>query len=413
MPSEPAIAVPGTTSASLFERVLLGTVLTVILVLSCLLGFATTYLMAVLAVIAAGNFLYRRREVAWASGAPSKVFLAAFVILALLFAATARQPADVLLAFNFTAFLLYVPLATLFARGAGPGNARRIAWLALAGAAVGCTASAVEVYLLGTGRAGVVISDPIRLADTAVILGFLALMGLTQQKDPLRWVFLLGPAVALITVSLTGARIAMLAYPVLVLAAMLLLMRRKWLGLLLGALFVGLLLLAAFSGLFGGERLASLLSVVNDILSGNPVADEATRIRLELYKAGWAAFQQSPLIGHGWAQLMSTPATFLAETDQVHASLPHLHNELLNFAVAGGLTGVAVYLALIVLPVAVALRSPRDSQYPARLVGSVILVTAYLVMGLTDTMLSFELHTALYVGLTAILLGYCRDGSRA
>mgnify|MGYP006199900303 CR=1 FL=1 len=32
------------------------------------------------------------------------------------------------------------------------------------------------------------------------------------------------------------------------------------------------------------------------------------RIRLELYKAGWIAFQESPFIGHGWAQLMADGA---------------------------------------------------------------------------------------------------------
>jgi O-antigen ligase len=394
---------------SLFERLLLGSVFAVTLVLTCVLGLITSYLLVVLAAIAAGYYLLHGRGAGWVFDAPAKLFLAAFLVLAALFALTARGSADMVFTLNFTAFLVYAPLATLFARNAGPNNARNLAWLALSGVAVGCAASAVEVYLFGNSRAGDLVSDPIRLANSAVILGFLALMGLVQQKDPLRWVFLLGPVLALFTVLLTGARIAMLAYPVLVFAAAILLMRRKWLGLLLGLLFVGVLLAAAVSGLFGSGRLASLLTVFNDIASGSTVADNSVRIRLELYEAGWAAFQQSPFIGHGWAQLMTASAEHLAEADQVHVRLPHLHNELLNFAVAGGLVGVVVYLVLIAMPVVVALRGPRDSQHQARLFGSAILVVAYLVMGLTDTMLSFELHTALYVAYTAILLSYCRD----
>jgi O-antigen ligase len=407
MPSEAAAPAAGGRQPT--GRALRAALLILALTLTCVIGFATTYIMALLAIAAAGYWLYRRREMAWVFDTPAKLFLGAFLVLAALFALTAEAPADALSAFNFTAFLVYAPMATLLAQGAASGNTRRVAWLALAGAGIGCAASVIEVYGYGTGRAGVLISDPIRLADTAVILGFLALMGFAQQKDATRWLFLLGPLFALLTVVLTGARIAMVAYPVLVVAAIILLSRRKWLGLLIGAAGAGVLVVAALSGIFGSARMDSLFAVINELLATGTVGDEAVRIRLELYRAGWAAFQQSPIIGHGWAELMAAPAAFLAETDKVHAGLPHLHNEVLNFAVAGGLVGVAVYLTLIAMPVVVALRSRRDSQYGARLFGCTILATAYLVMGLTDTMLSFELHTALYVAYCAILLNYCRD----
>ena len=40
------------------------------------------------------------------------------------------------------------------------------------------------------------------------------------------------------------------------------------------------------------------------------------------------------------------------------------------------------------------------------------LVTCYVVMGLTDTMIAFEMNTMLYVVLVAALLHFCRDGER-
>jgi O-antigen ligase len=405
-PSEESIP-DGRTSR--FERPLLVAALATILVLAPVLGLLTSYAVVLVALIFAIRNLARGRRARWNLLEPGKTFLAAFAALALLFSLTARQPDDVVFALNFVSFIFFVPLATLFDRNAAPNNSIVVAWLALAGAAVACAASLFEIFGLGYSRAGSIFSDHIRLANTAVILGFIALIGMIQKAGRGRWVFLLGPTFALIVVLLTGARIAMLAFPVLAFGALLLLVRHKAMALLLGALVVSALGLAAFAGMFGSARLASLFSVAAAILEGEPVGDEAVRIRLELYKAGWAAFQESPFIGHGWARLMSTPARYLAESDQHREGLPHLHNELLNFAVFGGVAGILLYLGLLASPLLAAWRSVRDSQYGARLVGTSLLVLSYVVMGLTDTMISFELHTSLYVGFTAVLLAYCRD----
>lgn len=392
-----------------FERLLLAAGLGVILVFTPVLGLFTSYAVVLVALLFALRNFARGRRARWTLLEPGRTFLVAFVAIALLFALAARQPDDVVFALNFLAFVFFVPLATLFDRNAAPNNSTLVAWLALAGAGVACAASLFEVFGLGYSRAGSIFSDHIRLANTAVILGFLALVGLLQKSGWSRWIFLLGPAFAFVVVLLTGARIAMLAFPVLAFGALLLLVRHKAQALFLGAFAVAALGAAAYAGWFGSARLASLFSVAGAILEGEPVGDKAVRIRLELYKAGWAAFLESPFIGHGWARLMSAPARYLPEAYQHRANLPHLHNELLNFAVFGGLAGVLIYLGLLAAPLLAAWRSIRDSQYKARLVGTALLVLSYVVMGLTDTMLSFELHTSLYVGFTAVLLTFCRD----
>ena len=400
MPSS-ATGQPVGRSEDLLRRAVLATTL----VLSCLTGFATSYLLLVLAVIAAGYLLVRRAGFVF-DGA-GRLFVAAFVGLAILFALSAERPADVLFAINFIAFLAYVPLATLLGRAAAPGNAETVAKLALAGAAVGCAVSLVEVYGLGAARAGLYITDTIRLGNTAVLLGFLSLIGLTQPGDRRRWLFLLGPVLAAIVALLTGARGAMLAIPVLALGAVFLIVGNKWIALITGSATV--LGFVAAAGVFGSSRLESVFQIFHNIATGAPVADHAMAVRFKLYEAGWQAFEQSPLFGHGWARLMSSVEPFLAGADKTYAKLPHLHNEVLNFAVFGGVAGVAIYLVLIAMPIIIALRSRRDGQYRARLAGTGILALGYVVMGLPDTMLSFDLHTALYVALVATLLGYCRD----
>ena len=81
-------------------------------------------------------------------------------------------------------------------------------------------------------------------------------------------------------------------------------------------------------------------------------------------------------------------------------------------AVAAGVVGIGVYLLLLATPLLAAFYSPRDSQYAFRLYGVITVVTSYVCAGLTDLMFGFEFHTALYVSLTAILLGYCGDRSQ-
>lgn len=390
------------------ENGLRWTLLALALALPCLTGFATSYLLILVAAIAAGFLLIRRIGIVF--DRPAQLFLAAFAAIAMLFALSARQPADMLFAFNFTAFLIYAPLATLLGRAAAPTNAEIVARLALLGTAIGLAISIVEVFALGAGRAGIGITDTIRLGNTALLLGFLALMGLLARQDGARFLYLLGPALALPVVLLTGARGAMLAFPVLAITAVLIVIRRRGLAAAAGGLLVVAIVAAALAtDFFGNARLQSMVEVFRDIAAGNALADDAVRIRIELYRAGWAAFQQSPLFGHGWAGLMRSVEPFLADADKIHATLPHLHNDVLNFAVFGGIAGVAIYLLLLAMPIAFCLRSPRDGQYRARLFGSILLVVGYVVMGLPDTMLSFELHTALYVCLAAILTGYCRD----
>ncbi len=408
MSPESVTAQPGTSGGvSAAETGLRQAVLALTLALPCLLGYLTTYLLLPLAILAAVLAL---RRAPFRPDAMGRVFIAAFVVIAALVAINADAPADAFAALNFIALPLYVPLAMLLGRGGQPENACRVALLALLGAVLGFVLSAAQVYLMGIGRAGVLNTDPIRLANTALLLGFLApALGWQSSAGWRRAALLVGPAVAFATVLLTGARIAMVAFPVLSFVLIVLLARRKGLAVAAASVAVLALIAIAFTNPFGSDRVASLLTSVGNIVAGETAGDEAVRIRLVLYEAGWQAFLQSPLIGHGWAGMMPATGTFLSETDKVHASLPHLHNELLTFAVFGGIVGVALYACLLAAPIVVVWRSNRDSQYKARLHGAVTLVLAYALMGATDTMLSFELHTALYVALAAVLLGYCRD----
>lgn len=385
-------------------------ILALTLVLSCVIGLITPYLLALIGIALWLALALRRQLFAAYSDPAARLFLVAFVILAACFALTAREPQDALFSFNFIMLVLFAPLGTLLARGAAASNAARVADLALAGALVAFLAAGIGRYGLNFGRAESPIFGAILLGNTAVLLGFLSLLGMVAPGSRRKWLYLAGPVLGIGAAVFTESRGPLIAVlPLLVVAAIFLgrglRIRPVWLG--LGGLAVAAVLMAgAFQ--FQG-RIAMLASIAADLAAGGTVADETTRIRLELYTAGYQAFLQSPWLGHGWANLMSSVVPFLAPGYGQYATLPQLHNDVINFAVAAGGVGVAVYLLLIATPTIAALRSPRDSQYSARLFGCVLLATAYVCDGLTDLMFGFEFHTALYVALTAILLGYCRD----
>ena len=174
----------------------------------------------------------------------------------------------------------------------------------------------------------------------------------------------------------------------------------------------GLVLAGALLVWLMQSRATTLFSAIGDVLNGGDIStivDVTTRYRLDLYWAGYQAFLQSPIVGHGWARLMTAAFPFLPADRSPYLYLPQLHNDVVNFAVAAGVVGVAVYLLLLAAPLVGVLRSPRDGQFNLRLYGVVVLVTAYIFDGLTDLMLGFEFHTAIYACLAAILIGYCRD----
>lgn len=403
------------------ERVVVLGALVAALCAPVIIGLAASYLIALVA-LAAFVVLLLVREVDWRPDLMTWVMLGAFAALLVSAAATARTPGDVRFALNFAALPLYWPLSVLLRRAARPGNAVRLADFALAGVVAALAVCVIEVVFFGATRAGRFLTDPIRLANTAVILAFLALVGglaigsaarpvpAAAPNVPRRWLYLVGPLLALAVVFLTATRIAMVAFPILAVAAILMLTRRRLVGLGIAVAAIALLAAVALLNVFGSERLDMLFETVGDVMSGRaPLNDEAVRIRFALYDAGWLAFQQSPIFGHGWGRMMIAAGEHLLREDRALVRYPHLHNEALTFAVFAGTVGLAAYVALMAAPVVMALRSPRDGQRPVRIAGTTILVLAYALMGLTDTMLAFELHTALFVAWNALLLSYCRD----
>jgi len=379
--------------------------------LSCLLGYFTTYVVQLLLVLLAGWVVLRRWPLSAGLDRAAGLFSLSFLLLGVGEAVTLREPADLVPLLNFATMLLYVPLAVLFRRGARPANSRKAADFALAGAAVGLLVSLFFTYVLHEPRAGgnTFFTDPIRLANTALLAGFFAMIGAAANGGQHRYVYFLGPLMGLVVIFSTGTRTGLIAFAVLLLVAAFMLVRHKLLALSISLGLAVLFGAVAWLADIAGARSITLFDIAGRLASGDHPADLGTTIRFILYRAGGEAFLDAPLFGHGWSRLMSSIVPYLDAFEQAHASLPHLHDDALNFAVANGVFGLGAYLLLLATPLSACLASPRDSQFHTRLYGCGMLTVSYFVLGLPDTMLSFPLHNTLYVVLTALLLNYCRD----
>lgn len=388
--------------------------LIVLLAASCLIGSVSSIVALVLTLMMVPVLFQRQARDLVAKQPAMVLLLAAFTALLLLFAVTQRRPMDMLFAANFISLPLASVVYVLARHRAGRRSVILVVALCLAGAAVGAAVGMYDVYVRALPRASGFFGGPNLMPRIAVTLGAISLAGTLLVRGPWRAVFLAGPVLAAIATFFSGSRGAAIAIPPMALVAAAFLLahrptRRLFVAASAGAVLVGAVYLLASSNL-NVERFTGIGTVIAEVLqSGQAGGDSATNERLAMYNVGLEAFQRAPWIGYGWANLGNAAA----ETDPAFAHVAGTffiyHNDFLDFAVAGGVVGVLCWLAILAAPLVGALLAPRDQFFAARLYCCVQLSLIYLVFGLTDLTLGYDLPTTLYAFLTAIVLGAFRE----
>lgn len=385
-------------------------VLVLLLAVPALAGAGMAYAVMILSLLLAIALIFTRPTLFGleTAGTLLLVAYAGIVVMTVITSLVSGRSAELNSVFNFIALPLFVPLLAVMSAGLRRQPAMIVSVLALIGVAITAGLGIYETSIAGLGRAGYVTSDPIRYAATALLLGFLALGGVVGTSARWRWVFLVGPVLAAVALYVSGSRGPLAAVPVLVLVAIVMLVprRRRLVVLGLGVVLVAVVIAA---GYLSGSRMASMVDIVLRALRGEATLDESFAIRLNIYRAGLTSFLDASWLGHGWSQITLAPQPYFSDPLPLHA-YSHLHNDILDFAVAFGVPGIVLYVMIVAAPIAGALRSARDSLWPLRVYGCVVLSVGYLIMGQSSLMLGFEYPTVLYVGLAAILLGYLREG---
>ncbi len=317
--------------------------------------------------------------------------------------------------FFFAPLLLIGPLVSLVTKV--PLDGRAIAALAFCGAAGTAAVALVEYSTTGTSRVGLSVANPIHFADVALVVGFIAVLGVIYTKGVTRYLYLAGPAFAAVAVLLSGTRGAVLAIAAMAGLALLLALAMRLISrrvLFAGGLAAILVMAVAIAGgvleTSGVQRV--LLDMTAIAQEGGVPTDESTSERMQMYTGGLAAFLDAPLVGHGPFDYVAAAAAHMTAP----FSPPHLHSDLANFAASGGIMGLIAYVLFLLAPLVEVLRSAGGPERKPLIVVVSILVFGYFAMGLTNAVIGLLTLTVLYSCICVLAGGLARrsagiDGS--
>ncbi|RYE08368.1 MAG: O-antigen ligase family protein [Hyphomicrobiales bacterium] len=344
--------------------------------------------------------------------------VAAFVLLAIAILAVADSESDRLFVFDFSPMLMAIPAAALFARARVGHGSTFMALVALAGTFAAASVTVYQGFILGAPRVGGWQNSPIHFGDLAVIVGYMSLGGVLLTSLRWRALFLIGPVLGGFAAVMSGSRSSIIVAIVLAPFALYFLIRHSgWrlrnllIALAIGAAIVGVA--AAFSG-SRIERMLSAFTVIGETLSGEPVGDSSFRYRLDMYQAGWKAFLDSPIFGHGWRHQMEAAFPYLTPDGQAGYQAEHwgyIHNEALSLGVGMGVLGFIAYVLLMAHPLALLAKAPRDTQTIPRTYLCLTVVIGVFVAGLTDVHFMAELFKTFYCFIPAAICFLCRDAA--
>lgn len=394
------------TAAALAAPLFLG-----LFVISAIMGPAASYL-ALLSALAGAIMLtpsgFRAALADWSIRAN----LFGFGLLAIAFALSAQAMGDLAAVGDFAVMLIAIP-AFVLVRGIANVRAGLIlACLSWIGAVVTVIAGINDVYVLHLGRAQGGFSA-IYYSDIGVALGFLAALGILVPGPRWRWALLSGPILGIAAIQLGGTRGALLG--ACVFGALLTTgafyrwpKQRKFV--LAGIISAGALVLSVAT-LVDASRLLQTPQLMWESLSGQ-TSDWSLNMRLQFYSGGIRAFLDSPIFGHGWWQRFTAAVPYMSPEAAAMQTVPgvsHLHNDLINFASAAGILGIAACLLFLFGPLVSAFRSTRDSQYTFRVAAVASMSLGFFTFGLSDSVFVFEVGKTFYVLSVIAILGFCRD----
>lgn len=351
---------------------------------------------------------------------PATILLAlAFAALALAFALSARTPADVLMVANFLPLLLFAPAYAASHRYAHPAAARTIAAAGTGALLLSALIAWHAVHKTGLERAALPGDNPIHLAAMATVVAALSLMGAFERSRI--WMLAAGVALgaALTVVLLSQSRGPFLAFPLFGLLALGHVLRRgglAWPSVGLVLLLTGGVAAAAMLILDEEGRALGGLSTIVEFLRTGSVEEPSADIRLHMLRAGFLAFADSPIFGHGWAHFFEAARAYLPVGDgpgEYGFNYRHLHSDLADFGAAGGMLGLLAYGLILAAPIVGAIGSPRDGLRGTRIYAALALSLTYAVLGSFNLMFGWELQTATYVMASALVLGWLRAPATA
>jgi O-antigen ligase len=269
-------------------------------------------------------------------------------------------------------------------------------WAGLAIGAIGATAlSGYQSIALGMRAGG--YTHPIQFGNIALLFGVLCLVrGMVvfewSRFNALLWLGFFSGLAASVWSQTRGGWLALVLIFVWVLANA----TKQWAPVKRGAaalaIFVSLVVPTLQPEGVVQSRIAVAVTEFNAFFETGQ-QDTSVGARLAMWKLGVQGVAQAPVFGQGDKGWLQTRDAAIADgrLSSFSAGFTHLHNEYLNVAFKRGLVGLALYLAMFLVPMLMFFKPYlHDSRPDVRALAMAGMVTPMMFMdfGLTQTFLS-------------------------
>ena len=245
-----------------------------------------------------------------------------------------------------------------------------------------------------------------------VLFGFISIIDVwTQSKnEKLFSIFIF--FLAMYSVVLSGTRIAWVMFVVLFFSAMFIWSIRGHLtkkGLLL--ILIALALVTAFSmnNKQFNEKIEIAITEIK-ISSVDKDSRGSVGLRLLMWKGGFEAFKQQPIIGYGY-QNTGLEASRYISGSYAKAYIKNqkmLHNDYVNSLVGFGILGLLALMAMLLLPLTLFFKQLKTDKECARSAIGVLFIIALSVFAITDSIYSHSVMRSFFVFFLAVLLPVSR-----
>ena len=186
--------------------------------------------------------------------------------------------------------------------------------------------------------------------------------------------------------------------------------RTRWLT-LFGVAAVSAVAVLAVPALREQLRLDELQQDVQRLERGD--VNSSAGARIERWQVAWHTLQQRPWQGVGIGRfddaMAQLPACRVADTAPERCFLGHAHNDVAEWAATQGVPGLLLLLAVYGVPLAMFIvlfrRSGRD-QFRGPAATGVMLVVAYVLCGLTQSMFAHQITAGFYACMVGVLAAF-------
>jgi O-antigen ligase len=280
-----------------------------------------------------------------------------------------------------------------------------------AGSLVGLLGTMVLAILQVAGGAprADLSTNAIVLADIVLVL--MVLLVFCRPHRRWSWV-IVGMVAGCVTIVLSGSRGVWLALLAL-LAVMAMSLRWRTgparLGVLTGLMAIAAALALTIPSLREQVRLTELQRDVVRMERGD--SDSSAGARVERLQVAYETFMDHPLtgvgIGHFDSAMQRLPVC-REDPNELRCHLGHAHNDLAEWSATQGIPGLLLLLAVYGVPLWVFVglhRRSGQSTFRGPAAAGIMIVVAYALCGITQSMFAHQITASFYVTIVALLAG--------